>query len=287
MKCLTSQPTPRRLVIHWTTSKGSIAIVIFLVVAVLVEYLVVVYAMDLGVKDAGALTISWPVTFTISLLFHLVPIAVIITLLFTWIYLTKKLSTRPLQPIGKTEASVGKREKMKQPLSKTGQPTKSSLDTTKLNPARVRGLSSLWKRIHFARATIKTALTVFLTFLILVLIASLLAYPALIYQTLSNAYQNHGLLYDFVVSVANSLRGFAQAVSPIGWLATTINNGLVAIAPGIRNVGLALGSLIAPLANLDPAGKYLAFQNAAAWISVLLILFYGQYARKSYRYKKK
>jgi hypothetical protein len=256
-------------------------------VAVLVEYLVVVYAMDLGVKDAGALTISWPVTFTISLLFHLVPIAVIITLLFTWIYLTKKLSTRPLQPIGKTEASVGKREKMKQPLSKTGQPTKSSLDTTKLNPARVRGLSSLWKRIHFARATIKTALTVFLTFLILVLIASLLAYPALIYQTLSNAYQNHGLLYDFVVSVANSLRGFAQAVSPIGWLATTINNGLVAIAPGIRNVGLALGSLIAPLANLDPAGKYLAFQNAAAWISVLLILFYGQYARKSYRYKKK
>jgi hypothetical protein len=89
------------------------------------------------------------------------------------------------------------------------------------------------------------------------------------------------------VSIANLLRGFAQAVSPIGWLATTINNGLIAISPGIRSVGIALGSVIAPLANLDPAGKYLAFQNTAAWISVLLILFYGQYSRRSYRYRKK
>ncbi len=60
----------------------------------LAEFLVVVYAMDLGVKDVGVLTINWPVTITISPLFHLVPIAVIITLLFTWIYFTKKLSVK-------------------------------------------------------------------------------------------------------------------------------------------------------------------------------------------------
>jgi hypothetical protein len=268
------------------TLKGAITIIVFLAVAVLAEFLIVVYAMDLGVKDAGLLTISWPMTITISPLFHLVPIAIIITLLFTWIYLTKKLSIRPLQPMGRAEVS-GRRAEMKQPTSKTSQPTKRSVEETKTSLASLRGFSYLRQKIYFARVPIKSALTVFLVFLVLALIVSLLAYPGLIYQTITGSYQNHSSTYSFVVSVANSFRGFAQTASPIGWIATTINNGLVAVAPSIRSIGLAFGGLIAPLANLDPAGKYLAFQNAAAWISVLLILFYGQYARKSYRYKKK
>lgn len=267
--------------------KGLIAIIVFFAVAVLAEYLVVLYAMDLGVKDVAVLKIDWPVTITISPLFHLVPTAVIITLLLTWRYLTKKLSVKPLQTIRRTEASGLRRTEVKQPVSKTSQTTKSSLGKTKPGLSRVRGVSYLWEKIYFARATIKSALTVFLTFLILVLMVSLLAYPALVYQTLARAYQNNSPLYNFVVSVANSLRGFAEAASPIGWIAATINNGLLAIAPGIRDLGLSLGSIIKPLADLDPAGKYLVFQNAGAWISVLLILFYGEYARKPYRYRKK
>jgi hypothetical protein len=267
--------------------KGSIAIIIFLAVAVLIQYLVVVYTVDLGVKDTGVLTINWPVTIIISPLFHLVPIAVIITLLFTWIYLTKKLSVRSTQPMGKTEASVGKRAAMKQPPSKTSQPAKESLGKTKQGPARVRGISYLWKKIYSAKATIRSALTVFLAFLILVLVASMLAYPALIYQTITSSYHSNSPLYSFVVSVANSVRGFAEAVPPIGWIASTINNGLLAIAPSIRGLGLSLGGLIKPLADLDGAAKYLIFQNAAAWISVFSILFYGEYARKRYRYRKK
>jgi heme/copper-type cytochrome/quinol oxidase subunit 2 len=266
-------------VIHWNTLKGSIAIIVFLAVAVLTEFLVVLYAMDLGIKDVGELTTNWPVTITISPLFHLVPIAVIITLSFTWIYLTKKLSVRPVQPIG--------RAAMKQPTSKKSQPAKSPVEKTEPSPPRVKGFSYIWQKIYSARATIKSALIIFLAFAILMLIVSQLAYPGVIYQTLTSSYQSHSSVYDFVVSVANSLSGFAHAVSPIGWIAIAINNGLVALSPGVRAVGMAFGSLIAPLANLDPAGKYLAFQNAAAWISVLLVLLYGQYARRSYRYRKK
>jgi len=276
---LTSQSATRHTVIHWNTLKGSIAVIVFLAVAVLAEFLVVLYAMDLGVKDVGELTTNWPVTITISPLFHLVPIAVIITLSFTWIYLTKKLSVRPIQPIG--------RAAMRQPTSKKSQPAKSSVEKTEPNPPRVKGFSYIWQKIYSARATIKSALIIFLAFAILVLIVSQLAYPGVIYQTIASSYQSHSSVYDFVVSVANSLSGFAHAVSPIGWIATAIHNGLVAISPGVRAVGMAFGSLIAPLANLDPAGKYLAFQNAAAWISVLLVLLYGQYARRSYRYRKK
>jgi hypothetical protein len=267
--------------------KGATAAIVFFVVAVLAEFVVVLYAIDLGVKDASLVTINWPVTFTISPLFHVVPTAVIITLLFTWVYLAKKLSVRPLQPIGRTEVSGRRRGEIRQPVSKASQPAKSSLGETKKVPARFRGVSSIWEKIYSARAPIKSAFIVFLAFFVLVLIVSLLTYPALVYQTVTGAYQSHSSPYGFVVSIANLLRGFAQAVSPIGWLATTINNGLVAIAPGIRGVGTALGSAIAPLANLDPAGKYLAFQNVAAWISVVLVLFYGQYSRRSYRYRKK
>jgi len=270
--------------IRWAKLRGSASIILFLAVAVFIQVIVVSYAVNLGVRDTGVLTANWPVTFTLSPLFHLVPIAVIVSNLFTWIYLTKKLSVRPTLSTGKPEASVGKRAESRQPVSKKSQLPRGLSEKPKPSASGVRGI---WQRIYSARATIKSALTVFLAFLGVVFIVSMLTYPASIYQTLTESYQNHSSLYNFVVSVANSLKGFAQAAVPVGWIATAINNGLAAISPGIRSVGLALGGLTAPLANLDAAGKYLAFQNAATWISVLLILFYGQFSRKGYRYKKK
>jgi len=267
------------MVIHWNTLKGSLSIVVFVVVAALAEFLVVLYAMSLGVKDVGELKTSGPVTIIISPLFELVPIAVVITLSFSWIYLTKKLSVRPVQPIG--------RAAMRQPPSKKSQLAKGSVEKTAPNPASAKGASSIWQMIYSARATIKSALIVFLVFAALVLVISLLAFPGAIYQALTSSYQSHSPLYKFVVSVGNSLSGFARTVSPIGSIAAAIHNGLVATSPGVRTVGTAFGSLIAPLANLDAAGKYLFFQNLAAWISVFSVLLYGQYSRRSYRYRKK
>jgi hypothetical protein len=263
-------------VIHLNTLRGSLSIIIFLAVAVVTEVLVVLYAMDLGVKDVGQLTTSWPVTIKVSLLFELVPISVIITLLFAWIYLTKKLSLKQTQPIGRAE--------IKQPPSQRSRTAKSPVQKTEPTPPRVRGIR---QKIYSARATIKSALIVFLAFASLVLIVSQLAFPGAIYQTITSSYQSHSPLYHFVVSVANSLRGFAHVVGPISWIATGIHNGLVALSPDVRAVGLAFGSLIGPLANLDSAGRYLVFQNLAAWISVFLVLLYGQYSRRSYRYRKK
>jgi hypothetical protein len=279
VKCLTSQPPTGHAVIHWKSLKGSLSIIIFLAVAVIAEVLVVLYAMDLGVKDVGQLTTSWPATIRVSILFELVPIAVIITLSFAWIYLTKKLSVRQTLPIGRTE--------IKQPPTQKSRPAKSPVQKTEPTPPKDKGFPSIRQRIYSARATIKSALIVLLAFAVLVLIVSQLTFPGAIYQAITSSYQSHSPLYHFVVSVANSLSGFAHAVSPIGWIATGIHNGLVALSPGVRAVGTAFGSLIGPLANLDSAGKYLAFQNLAAWISVFLVLLYGQYSRRSYRYRKK
>lgn len=268
--------------------KGLVAIILFLVLAVLTEYLVVLYALDLGASDSTLLRIEWPMHIVISPLFHLVPIAVTVTLVFSWTYLTGKLAVKPQEMRkGKVVTSTKHGMESRKLASKTSRSVRKFFGRIKLGLLRVKAVSYLWQKIHFGRVTIKSALTVLLTFLILVLIVSLLTYPQLIYRTVASAYQNNPSLLNFVLSVNNSTRAFAEAVPPIGWISTAVNNALLAISPAIRDSGQSLGGLVGPLASLDNDGKYLVFQNAAAWISVLLILFYGEYLRKGYRYKKK
>lgn len=270
----------------WATLKGSAATIIFLVLTILIQVFVVVYAMDLGVTDNGLLTANWPVTFSISPLFELVPIAVILTLLFTWLYVRKKLPAKAAQSPGRTEGQGPRRAELKKPAPKTGQSSKGSPEKAKSAPVEKKEIS-LWKRLHFANPAIRSALVILLVFLAFVLLVTVLAYPSLIYQTLTGSYQNHSSFYNFVVSVSNSINGFLKAASPIGSFVSAINGGLVAASPAIRSIGLALGSLTAPLANLDGPGKYLAFQNVATWMTVLLALFYGLSPRRRYRYRRK
>jgi len=65
-----------------------------------------------------------------------------------------------------------------------------------------------------------------------------------------------------------------------------MNNALLSAAPGFRDFVAGLGIVIKPLADLDNVGKYLVFQNVAVWVSAIAVLFYGEYVRKGYRYKK-
>jgi len=82
-------------------------------------------------------------------------------------------------------------------------------------------------------------------------------------------------------------QGVAQALSPVGWLASAINGGLRAVAPGFRNTIEGLGSsMTGSVANLDLVWKYTLCQNLAAWISAIGALAYGEYASSMYRIKK-
>ena len=276
MKHLASGTSSTRAVIHWNTLRGSISVIVFLILVIIAEVLVVLYAMALGVTDTGAWTTDWPVKITISPMFDLVPIAVIITLLCTWIYLTKQLSFRPVPQVGKPE--------VKQPYRR-GQPTKREIEKTKSSPESPRSSISTWQRIS-SMATIKSAVIVLIAFTVLILIISQLVYPGAIYQAITSSYQSHSALYGFVTSVGKGLAGFTRAVG-LGGVAAAINNALVSVAPGIRAIGSAFGSSIESLSSLDAAGKYLAVQNVAAWISVLLVLLYAYHSRRISRFKKK
>jgi hypothetical protein len=274
--------------------KGFIAAILFLTIAALIEYVVVLYAMRLGVQDASILQwsfqfpgTSWPVTITISPMFHLVPICVIITLTFSWTYLTKKTALRR-QEIRKGKVETFPRQKIEKKglRSRISRAAKSFSKKIRSRLSRAKGISYLSQKIRFLRPTVRNALIVLLVFAVFIIMFSLLAYPQLIYRIVADAYQASPSLRSFVTSVSDWARGVAESLGPIGWISTNINNALLTAAPTIRNMGLGLGSMITPFAALDNPGKYLLFQNAAAWISVLVILIYGERTGRSYRYKK-
>jgi hypothetical protein len=77
----------------------------------------------------------------------------------------------------------------------------------------------------------------------------------------------------------NFVKGTGQGLASIGGAFSAVNSALVAASPGLRGFALEIGGLIRPLSDLDNAGKYLLFQNAAVWISAIITLFYREYGR--------
>ncbi len=255
-----SQPRPFR----WTMKKGLLALFLFSIAAALVECLIVIYVASLGVKDESYLQSSltfpgsdWTLVIGVSPLFHLVPMSIIAVLATSWISLARHLSFQTT----KRSESFDKR-RHRQNRQSAGRSILSKINI----------FSYTREKFQSARPTLRSALILFAVFLLLSMSVSLLTYPKLIYQAVSNAYQNSPALLDFI-------RGTGQSLASIGSFFSGVNNALLESAPGIRDLFSVLGGTIGPLAGLDGAGKYLFLQNAAAWISAFFVLLYGEYKR--------
>lgn len=114
---------------------------------------------------------------------------------------------------------------------------------------------------------------IFIIFTLLAILISLLAFPQLIYQVVTNAYRTNAGLLDF-------FKGTGAFFASIGSVFAGINNALLAGSGGVRDFIASIGSLISPLANSNGAGKYLVIQNAALWITAIVVLVYGRYGRR-------
>ncbi|MEM3718646.1 MAG: hypothetical protein QXD45_01285 [Candidatus Bathyarchaeia archaeon] len=274
--------------LRWSSLKGLTAIILFIVAAVLIEYLIILYAMKLGVKEESPVQWSfkfpvtnWTATLTLSPFFHLVPVAVIIALTSTWICLTKYVAMNPQKP------SIEKDKLIKKASRKTGEESKiklrfessekAFLSKIKLRFLKSRSIALFWRKVSFAKATIKSALLILLSFSALTLIVSILAYPKMIYQTLSNFYIHNPLLLGFVKTVGTAT---------MGWFCSAFNNAVLNVAPLFRNFIQSVGSLIKPVVELSPAGKYLVIQNVAAWISASSVLLYGAITQRRHRLRR-
>ncbi|MBX5327296.1 MAG: hypothetical protein ACQXXH_04990 [Candidatus Bathyarchaeia archaeon] len=274
----------------WTTPKGLASIIVFLIIVFLLEYLIVYSSISFGLEDNNML--SWQVlslTITISPLFHILPLSVMLVLVLSWMHLTKHVAFPPckLEPIKPRPLPPKKIEKLR-------------FKTLRRQYKKIsKKIGDIGRRIKEAflenrladllrRAVIKSAWTIILSFAALIVLIYLIVYPQLIPAAAnwllgggSSAFQ------DFVIGTINAANAIGQALSPIGWIAANIINGLAASAPGFRNAVIGFTTpFVKPLVDLNLVGKYVLVQNVAAWTAALTALYYGQIAHRPVRRSK-
>jgi len=294
----------RRLVFRWAAPKGFTAMVLFLALAVLIEYLVVHFFVSSGLTDENLLTADLRIPFTgllftitVSPIFHLIPLGVIAVLLASWTYLTKHTAVVPptKEPVKKTVKRRRRPGRLRQRLfggisRKLQRVSRAFRALQRRGSAallRVRGVSYAVQRLHFARAAVKSTASVLIVFLVSVGVLCALGYPRLIHNAVAGFYRENPFFLGLVSKMIEGAHATAQALPLIRGLLSAINQALLAAAPGFRS---AITGLVAPItgamASLDPMGKYVTFQNVAAWTSATAALAYGRYTSRLYRRRR-
>jgi len=276
---MSSEKHWKRLPFKWTARKGLTATLLFLALALFIEYLVVYLFISSGLTDTFLFT-----GLPISPLFHLLPLGVTVVLVSSWMYLTKHIAVVPQKK----------------------SPTKPKRQRPRTRKVRFKSIRRLFKRInrkfrwisrpiesfyqlHFAKATVKSTATIIGIFLASILTLHTVASPSFIYEIVTGFYRANPSFHGFVLKTFEITQGIGQTLTPLGWLGSTINNALLAMAPGFRSALEGFGtSITGPMVTLDLVWKYAICQNIAAWASALTALTYGQYASHPYRrYKRR
>jgi len=291
---LTSKETRwRRLIVRWTAPKGFAALMLFFALSVVFEVLLVLSFQMLGLMDRNIWMATfvvpyanWLFTVSISPLFHLLPLSVIVVLLSSWTYLTKYTAFIPQRVEQARRASAPFRrapesrrftsvrrafKRLNRRFQRLGRTLKSGFQ-------RIRGVSYISQRLFFARAAVQSATTVLFVFLSVVFLLVLIAYPDLIHSWTLNVYKGNPALRNLVLDVAQWFQGVGTAVPPLGGLGSAINNALVGTGPGFRRALVGAGSsLTRAIVGLDVVGKYVLSQNLAAWTAAIVALAYGAF----------
>ena len=107
----------KRLIIRWTAPKGFAAMLLFLALAFLLEYLIIISFLSTGITDNSTWMetfqvpyVNWSFTLTVSPLLHLLPLSVVIVLISSWIFLTKQIAFIP-QRIGSAKRAAIRRRR--------------------------------------------------------------------------------------------------------------------------------------------------------------------------------
>ena len=291
----------KRLVFRWTAPRGVAAMALFFALVFFMEYLVVRLFRSYGLADTQTFQVSFSIlTLTISPLFHLIPLGVIAVLVSSWTYLTKHMAKVPHRaPVKKTlakprkPAKKGKKRfrairgfsrRVSRRFRKVTQALRALCHQTRTSILRIRGVSPIMERSSFARAAARSTATVLLIFLVSFLTLNLMGYPTLIHDLVVGLYRSNPSFHRFVIGTIETAGAIGQVLSPIGHLASTVNQALISTSSGFRSTleGFVLYAT-EPLAELDPIWRYTLCQNIAAWISAIAALGYGEYTSRLYR----
>jgi hypothetical protein len=267
---------------------------LFFVLTLVIETIIVFSFQSMGLVDLNVWTgtflipyANWAFTLSISPLFHLLPISVIVVLLSSWVYLTKHTAFIPqrVEPARRVSAPTRRGQEsrrfrsIRQFFKRLSRRLQRFGRVLKAGFQRIRGVSYISQRLFFARAAVKSAATVLLIFLSVVLLVLVVEYPDLIHSWTLNLYRGSPAFLNLVSGTGQWLNGIGQAVPPLGGVGAAVNDALVGLAPGFRrSLEDAGASLTTPIVQLDVVGKYVLSQNLAAWTSALIALAYGAYA---------
>jgi hypothetical protein len=279
---MASKGKRNRLTFRWTAPKGLLTIVLFLALAFISEFFMVSFFAFSGLTEVFAYKFF---TVTVSPLFHLLPLAVILVLVSSWIYLTKHIAMRPYRksPTKVTESRRrrprGRKTRSKSTRSVIGD-IKNFFNQISSVFLRSRGGSFVQRRLSFGRVALESAVTVLTMFLLSIILLSVLVYPNLFTDFAVGFYSANSAFHGFVLKTIETLQGIAKALAPI-------DGGLRAIAPGFRNAfeGLVT-SRPHSLTEGDLLWRYVFCQNAAAWVSAIASLAYVRYFFKTYHSSK-
>ncbi len=218
------------------------------------------------------------VALTISPLFHLLPLTVLIVLFSAWIYLTRiyaqSLATverrKPTAPPSRRELERRRLKGMRRFSRGINRRFQKIGHSIKAAFLKIPGMTGASKRLSFARASVRSAVTVFAVFISVSFLLFVIVYPDLIRNIVVGFYQADSSRVNFVRGVGNGLQGFG------GGVGTAIAEGLWAAAPGFRQSLSGVGaSLTGGIVHYTGDGKYVLSQNVAALAVIGIALLYG------------
>ena len=246
----------------WTAPKGLLLMGVFVVLALICELAMVTFFSYSGLADISLAPLP------ISPMYHLIPLAVIIVLVSSWIYLTNHIIKNPRR-ITKTKLSKTHSSRRRHTRRKKTSFTDSIKNFLNKIGDSLSNTDSLHGRLSLNDIAFESTVTVLVFFLLSAIIIALLAYPRLFADFTVG-------LYSTTSPLQGIMQGLADALVPI-------LSGLNSIAIGFSN---AFTGLIGPPVSLTGADIMLSYvfcQNAAAWISVLAVLFYVNSSKSVFR----
>ncbi len=278
----------KRLIFYWTAPKNLLAILLFIILTVIIQYTFIASTIPTRRHDSTTFTLP-AINITISLLRHIIPISVIVALTTSFTHLTTHIATVPRKTATSRKTPPRKARRKPQhlkPLRKFYKKVHNSARKIKNKILKTPAISRIQRRVALARALIKSAIAILASFTIILLLIAVAAYPKLVPTATINFYQWNDVFLTFVVATIKAAETAANNIAPIGIVAAAIHNALISVAPTFRNVLEGTASAITKgLVTLNPTEKYLIIQNASAWTVAIAALLYSQYA-KARRYRR-
>ena len=284
-----SQEKGSKELLSRSTRKSPTAAIVFFALSLLIEFSIAWYFVSSKLMDKTALVatshVPFSFTVTISPVFHLLPAGVIIVLLSTWIYFTKRTAFLPRNTLRKKSMPEKKpysRSKTRfqsfrrfsrnvdrryQRFSRRLADSYHRLSSTVL---KIRWVSYIYKRLSSARVATRGAIITLTVFLVFFFLTYLWGYPSSIYNSVIGFYRVNPVFLNFVLQTTKIGRGLAHALP-------SLNSAILNGAPGFRSALENFGAgFVSPVATLDPLAKYTFFQYSAAIISAAVLLIYGE-----------